>query len=184
MAGLVLVVVAVTTGVLIASEGGDPRPSRTSAVDGRTSVEPGPAEVGEAAPDFTLPSLDGTGPISLADYRGRPMLVNFWASWCSPCRKEFPLLEAARAKYAKRGLEVIGVSYRDIPADGRAFARTRDATWPLARDPGGDLAAAYGVRAIPQTFFIAPDGTITSRVFGITSADDLDAEIEAILPKR
>lgn len=180
----VLLVGAVTIAVLVASGGSDERASGDEA-DTEIFVASGPAEVGGEAPTFTLPALDANdGPVSLADSRGRPVVLNLWASWCNPCRKEFPLLKAARAKYAKAGLEIIGVSYRDIASDGRAFAESQGATWPLARDPGGDLAAAYGVRAIPQTFFIAPDGTIASRVFGITSAADLDAEIQQILPSK
>ena len=185
--------VAAVTVVLVLSGGGNDTPaaSRTARVSAGTEatfVAPdGSADVGAAAPDFALPPLDskgGTGPVALADYRGRPVLVNFWASWCHPCRKEFPLLKAARAKYAKDGLEVIGVSYRDIASDGRDFVASQGAGWPFARDPDGALAERYGVRAIPQTFFIRPDGTIASRVFGITSAKDLDAQIRAILPAK
>ncbi len=125
--------------------------------------------MGAAAPDFVLPGLSG-GDVALADFAGKPVVVNFWASWCHPCRKEFPLLKAARAKHARDGLEVIGVSYRDIASDGRAFVADQGADWAFARDPDGKLAAAYGVRAVPQTFFVDADGTIVSRVFGITSA--------------
>jgi cytochrome c biogenesis protein CcmG/thiol:disulfide interchange protein DsbE len=137
--------------------------------------------VGAAAPDFVLPGLDGTS-VALADFAGKPTVVNFWASWCHPCRKEFPLLEAALAKHAPDGLEVVGVTYRDIPSDSRAFVADQGADWAFARDPDGKLATAYGVRAVPQTFFVGADGTIVSRVFGITSAKDLEAEIQKILP--
>lgn len=177
-----LLVLAALVVVLVVADGDD----RGSVGDGRdggrvTSVAAGPAEVGAPAPDFTLPGLDG-GTVALSDYAGRPVVVNFWASWCNPCRKEFPLLDRARAEHADDGLEVVGVSYRDIAADGRAFAESQGADWPLARDPGGRLATAYGVRAIPQTFFVDADGTLVSRVFGITSAEDLEAEIAKILP--
>ena len=118
-----------------------------------------------------------------ADYAGKPVMVNFWASWCNPCRKEFPLFEEAQAEYAKQGLEIIGVSYNDIASDSRAFVASEGAKWVFARDPDGKLADAYGVRAIPQTFFIDGDGKIVSRLFGITSAENLDDEIQKILPK-
>ena len=184
----VVVALAVVTTVIVLAAGGNDggTPATPPGGDGgrqTTFISPdGSAEVGDQAPDFALPALEGGETVRLSDYRGKPVVVNFWASWCNPCRKEFPLLKAARAKHAKDGLEVIGVSYRDIASDGRAFAASRGATWQLARDPDGALAGRYGVRAIPQTFFIAPDGTVTSRVFGITSAKDLEAEIQAILP--
>lgn len=181
----VLAVAGLLALVLVLAGGGDGSESAGAAGGrGRTvSVGGGSAEVGAPAPGFTLPGLDG-GTVSLDDDAGKPVMVNFWASWCHPCRKEFPLFEAAQAKYAKRGLRIIGVSFRDIPADSRAFVAEQGAEWDFARDPDGALAETYGVRAVPQTFFIDPDGTIVSRVFGITSAEDLDAEIHKILPPR
>lgn len=180
MVGVVLLVGALLAVVLVAS-GGDDADRATSGGGGTTFVGAGPATVGEAAPDFALPGLDG-GRIALADYAGKPVMVNFWASWCHPCRKEFPLFEAAQAKYAKQGLEIVGVTYDDIASDSRAFVADQGAQWDFARDPGGRLADAYGVHGIPQTFFVDADGTIVSRLYGITSADKLDAEIRKILP--
>jgi len=181
----VLAVAGLLALVLVLSGGDDGSGSvGTAAGQGRpTAVDAGVAEVGAPAPGFTLPGLDG-GTVALDDYAGAPVMVNFWASWCHPCRKEFPLFEAAQAKYARRGLEIVGVSFRDIPADSRAFVAEQGAQWHFARDPDGTLAETYGVRAVPQTFFIDADGTIVSRLFGITSAEDLDAEIRKILPPR
>lgn len=94
------------------------------------------------------------------------------------------MVESAEAKYVKQGLRIVGVSFRDIPADARSFVADQGADWTFARDPDGKLAAAYGVRAVPQTFFIDGDGTIVSHLYGITSAEDLDAEIRKILPAK
>ncbi len=190
MVALVVVaaVAVVTVLVVTASDSSSPKKASGSATGpaGGTTVAAGAgsAEVGSVAPDFALPPIAKGEIIRLSRYRGRPVVVNYWASWCHPCRKEFPLLKMARARYRDDGLEVIGVSYRDIASDARAFAESQRATWPLARDPDGTVAAVYGVRAVPQTFFIAPDGTIVSHVFGITSAADLDAEIAKILSKK
>ena len=183
-----MVVVALVAAVTVAvvASGDDDGRGGPSGARGRpvpASVATGPVEVGAPAPDFTLPGLSG-GRVSLADHRGYPVVVNAWASWCNPCRREFPLLRSALRRYRRQGLVVIGVSFRDIPFDARAFARSQRADWPLARDPGGVFAAAYGVNRVPQTFFVDADGVLVSHVFGITSAADLDAEIAAILPDR
>ena len=174
---MVALVAAVLVVVLSTSGDDAVTPRRGDAVP--SFVGGGPAEVGRPAPDFALPGLSG-GSVALAEFAGRPVVVNFWASWCHPCREEFPLLKAALEKHEADGLEVIGVSYRDIAGDGRAFAADQGADWWLARDPDLRLAGAYGVNRIPQTFFIDRDGTIVSRVFGITSAKDLEAEIAKI----
>lgn len=137
----------------------------------------GGLEPGEKAPDFTVETLDGDA-ITLSDLRGRPVVLNFWASWCQPCRKEFPLLRTAKADDSE--LAIVGVSFRDIDRDARDFATEQDADWPLAKDPDGKIAAAYGVRAVPQTFFINRDGVIAARVFGLSSADALQKRLDAL----
>lgn len=176
-----VLVVGVVAGVLVVVLDDD------SESDGRTrraevSVA-GVAEVGSPVPDFVLPSLDGNGDVRLADLRGRPVIVNFWASWCNPCREEFPLLKEALRDHRSESLAVVGVTYQDIPADSRAFVDKMDATWPQGIDEGGVVAKAFGVRAIPQTFFVSPDGTIVARVFGITSQDKLDEPLNKLLAR-
>lgn len=183
---VVAVVLAVLAVVLVAAggsgDGNDAAPARAGGSARATQVGSGPAEVGQPAPDFTLPGLD-RGTVALSDFAGKPVLVNFWASWCHPCRKEFPLFADALTKHERAGLEIVGVSFEDIPSDGRAFVADQDATWSFARDPDGELATTYGVRGIPQTFFVDAEGTIVSRLFGISSKRDLEAEIRKILPE-
>ena len=135
------------------------------------------AKVGERATGFLMPNLTGSGDRQF-NPGGKPTVLTFWASWCAPCRKEFPLLKTAQAD--DPNLAVFGVVYKDIPADARAFVTEQGATWPNVIDQGGDVASAYGVRAIPQTFFIDRQGVIQARVFGITNQKDIDANLAKI----
>jgi cytochrome c biogenesis protein CcmG, thiol:disulfide interchange protein DsbE len=184
IAAVVVVVVIAITVVVVASSGDDGSKATSPNANGMLDdlgADSG-LESGATAPDFALAKLSGDGTVKLSDYRGQPVVVNFWASWCHPCRKEFPLLAEARTKYKGDDLEIIGVSFRDIPSDSRRFVKDQQAKWTFARDDRGAVAKDYGVRAVPQTFFIDADGTIRERVFGITSAEDLDQTLEKILP--
>jgi cytochrome c biogenesis protein CcmG, thiol:disulfide interchange protein DsbE len=138
------------------------------------------AIVGSAAPDFVLADLDGN-PLRLDDLRGRPVLVNFWASWCGPCVEEFPLLRDAAARHADDGLAIVGIVYQDRSEAARGFMQRNGATWPAAMDPGERVAAAYGILAPPETFFIGRDGTIVARHIGQFSAASLEENLMAII---
>jgi cytochrome c biogenesis protein CcmG/thiol:disulfide interchange protein DsbE len=150
----------------------------------RTQVSGNAGDVltGHTAPGFTLPSLDGRC-IDLSSYRGRPVVVNFWASWCHPCRQEFPLLRAARTRHRADGLVMLGVVHQDIADDARQFAGDEQATWPMLFDGHNTVSAEYGVKPIPQTFFIRRDGTISARVFGLSSERQLERELARIIKR-
>ena len=141
----------------------------------------GRAEIGERAPDFSLPTLDGVE-ARLSDYRGHAVVVTFFASWCYPCEQEVPLLEAA-SRRAGDALQVLAVSYEDRPADSAAFLEELGVTFPAFVDPDRSVASTYGVRTIPQTFFIDADGVVRDRVFGITTTDALDAPLHALMDR-
>jgi cytochrome c biogenesis protein CcmG/thiol:disulfide interchange protein DsbE len=132
--------------------------------------------VGRAAPSFKLVSLDGTT-IDLAALRGRPVVLNFWASWCIPCRDEAPLLRAAQERYAARNVAFLGVVYQDSAASALAFVVRYGITYPSLLDPDGRTALDYGVFGIPETYFIAADGTIRAKQIGQLDAASLDREI-------
>jgi cytochrome c biogenesis protein CcmG/thiol:disulfide interchange protein DsbE len=126
-----------------------------------------------AAPRLTLPRLDGEGSIGLASYRGRPVVVNFWASWCVPCRDEAPVLERTWATHRSRGLVVLGVDASDdFAGDARKFARTLGLTYPLVRDPRGSTLGHWGVGNLPTTFFVDRRGRVVGRVLGSIEASD------------
>ena len=133
------------------------------------------------APDIALLDLDGHE-VRLADYRGRPVIVNFWASWCLPCREEFPLLRAARERYADQGLEILGVVFDDDPEAARGFMAKTGATWPALVDANELAAVAYKVNVPPLSFFIDPEGLVRSIAYGPPPSGTIDDRIAALLP--
>lgn len=123
-----------------------PAPERTSAA-------------GKTLPEFTLPLLSGGGSLSSRDLEGSPVIVNFWASWCDPCRREAPLLERAWREHGPDGLTVLGVDLRDAPANARAFVDKHHITYPVVVDSGERLAdELLDVDGLPQTFFVDSSG--------------------------
>lgn len=137
--------------------------------------------VGRPAPAFDLQALDG-GQVSLPALRGSPIVLNFWASWCIPCRDEAPLLTAADAAYRAQGLRILGVVYQDSTENARAFMARYGQTYPGLLDPDGRTAIDYGVFGIPETFFIDRSGVVRSRQVGALTEAELRRQIEAILP--
>ncbi|MGH8873918.1 MAG: TlpA family protein disulfide reductase [Acidimicrobiia bacterium] len=138
--------------------------------------------IGRPAPDLTLAALDGGEPVHLADLRGEIVVVNFFASWCLPCRTEHADLVATADAYAGQGVQFLGVTYQDRPEDARAFLD--ELGWSTATrylvDPRSEAAIALGVFGVPETFLIAPDGTVVGRIQGESNALLLGQAIEAI----
>ncbi len=134
-----------------------------------------------AAPAFTLPALDGNGEISLDGFRGRAVVVNFWASWCAPCREEAPLLEAAWREHRGRGLVVLGVDARDLAADGRAFVREFALTYPNVYDGPGKIADSFGLTGVPETYFVDREGRVVHLVSGPLTEVSIEEGIERAL---
>ena len=127
-----------------------------------------------------LADLDGKA-IDLAELRGRPVVLNFWASWCGPCVEEFPLLREATQRHGGDDLVVIGIVYQDRSEAARDFMARNGATWQAAMDPGERVARSYGILGPPETFFIGRDGTIVARQLGQFSAASLDEKLAAII---
>ena len=131
---------------------------------------------------ITGTALDGTT-LDLAKYRGKPLVLNFWASWCVPCREEFPLFKDRLATLGERdGLQVVGVLYKDQPELAQAFLSDFGASWPSLTDPDGSIAAAYRVVAPPQTYFIDKDGVLRGIQIGEVRPEDFDTQYEKIRP--
>jgi cytochrome c biogenesis protein CcmG/thiol:disulfide interchange protein DsbE len=142
----------------------------------------GQARTGEPAPAISGTDLDGTT-VDLSAYRGHPVVVNFWASWCTPCRDEFELFKERLAELGPTdGLRILGVLYKDQPDLARQFVAASGATWPTVEDPDGKLAAAYRVVAPPQTYFIDADGVLRGMQIGQVLAQDFDTQYAKIRP--
>lgn len=133
--------------------------------------------VGDIAPPLSGVTLDGRT-VSLAEFRGKPVIVNFWASWCGPCIHEFPVLKDAEVHHP--GLVILGVIYQDDPAAARTFAAQLSADWASITDPDGTRASAYLVAAPPQSYFIDGQGIVRSRQIGEITAEDLERQYAAI----
>lgn len=140
--------------------------------------------VGTRAPTFTLPGLGGGEGVDLASLRGQVVVVNFWASWCLACREEHPDLLAAWGRYRERGVVFVGIDFEDTEAAALAYAEEMGGDWPLVTDAGSRTAIAYGVFGVPETFVIAPDGTITAKKVGAVTYEWLTREIELALRKE
>ncbi|BAS27267.1 TlpA family protein disulfide reductase [Limnochorda pilosa] len=137
---------------------------------------------GYPAPDLTLELLDG-GTFTLSANRGKVVLVNFWATWCPPCREEMPELERLHREEAGRVL-VVGVDAMEDPETVRRFIEAEGYTYPVALDPKGEALAAYLTRAIPTSFFVTPDGFISRRHTGILTLQAARRFVEEALAYR
>lgn len=135
---------------------------------------------GGPAPDFTLTLFDG-GQLSLSELRGQVVVINFWASWCPPCRDEAPVLERAWRRYRDRGVTLVGVDYMDTEPAARAYIEEFGITYPNGPDLGSRIARTYRIRGVPETFFITPQGEIAEVFIGPLSEDRLTAMLERLL---
>jgi cytochrome c biogenesis protein CcmG, thiol:disulfide interchange protein DsbE len=134
-----------------------------------------------AAPEMTLPRLGAPGKASLADYKGKVVVLNMWASWCSPCREEVPLLQKTQEQIAPKGGTVLGIDTQDVSADALKFLRTRDATFPSLRDRDRSYVHRLGVTGYPESFLIDRDGRIVALNRGPITRAWLDANLPKVL---
>ena len=135
-----------------------------------------------SAPDFALPRLDAEGDLRLSSLRGKAVVLNFWASWCEPCKEEAPVLEAAWRKYRSRGLVVVGIDAQDFARDARRFMRRYGMTYPVVHDGPGDTLGDYDLTGFPETFFVDRRGRLVGRrVTGAIDEETLEENIELAL---
>lgn len=148
-----------------------------SVVDRRAQAEAD----GSQAPDFELPFLDGDGKMMLSSLRGSIVVLNFWASWCVPCREEAPDLQATWIDYGDRGVRFIGVDERDDRAAALAFVDEFGITYPSVFDPAGSLADDFAFLGLPSTFVIDAQGMIRYRFTGFIDGPLLRSALDAVI---
>ncbi len=152
-----------------------------------------------AAPGFELTSLkrgrpgslgapwdraDADGRISLGELRDTPLVINFWASWCAPCRTEAPILERGWRRARRRGVLFVGLNMQDVTQDARTFLGEFELSFPNVRDPTKDTARRWGATGIPETFFVSAKGEIVGHVIGTVTARQLDEGVTAAITGR
>jgi cytochrome c biogenesis protein CcmG, thiol:disulfide interchange protein DsbE len=138
------------------------------------------AKIGKLAPDFTLGRLDRPGSLQLSSLRGKVVVLNFWASWCQPCKLEAPDLAASAKKWSGR-VVVLGVDVNDPSGDARGFMRKYGITYPIVHDNKNVTSPKYGLTGLPETFFLDRRGRIVSHVISGIKAADLQRGVEEAL---
>ncbi|MBU2608008.1 MAG: TlpA family protein disulfide reductase [Chloroflexi bacterium] len=172
----------VGAGLLLAGCSNEASPPPASQPPASTPDETSAPEIGNLAPDFQLQTLDGQT-FSLSGVRGKPVLLNFWATWCGPCRFEMPFLQEIYDEYSNKGLVVIAVDIGESKSDVENFMQREGLTLPALLDSQTEVAKLYRVAAIPTTFFIDKDGIIRGRQIGaFTDKAAIEKGLKKIMP--
>ena len=149
---------------------------------GLKKVQAGPVDRG-IAPDFTITGFDGRK-VTLSELRGKVVIVNFWASWCPPCREEAAYLEQTWRKYEGKGVVFIGVDWVDTEKEALAYIDEFDITYINGPDVGTRAAQAYNIQGVPETFFVAKNGELRGVHIGPLQSPQLDEKIEELLAEQ
>ncbi len=136
---------------------------------------------GRAAPDFTLPALENGDSIKLSELRGNVVVVNFWASWCIPCRQEHPVLLEASRTYTPRGVKFVGIAYNDKPDDSRRWLDELGKSYPSLVDAGARTAIDFGVTGVPETFVLDKQGVVAFKKFGPITTSEITQKLDSLL---
>lgn len=138
-------------------------------------------QVGDQAPDFKLTDLNGEEH-QLSDYKGQGVFVNFWGTWCKPCKKEFPLMEKQYQVYKDQGVQILAVNIAQSDLEVQQFAEQLDLTFPIVIDKTKGVMEAYNIRPLPTTLLVNADGEIEKIITGEMSEEDIKRYMEQIKP--
>jgi peroxiredoxin len=138
------------------------------------------ARLGSPAPDFTLQTVDGT-PLRLSDLKGKPIFMNFWATWCVPCREEMPAMQELYEQYRDRGLVILAVNMEEDQARVRRWIDQGGFTYTFVLDSEGQQLKRYNVNAAPTSYFIDRDGVIRDLKLGAISRAEMETKVEKLL---
>jgi len=138
--------------------------------------------IGGIAPDFQLPNLDGQA-VSLGNLRGEPVLINFWATWCPPCRSEMPYIQEIYEEWADKGLVILAVNIGESSSTVEDFMQSQNLSFTVLLDTKSDVAQKYNITGIPTTFFMDKDGIIQDRLVGaFQSKAQIEGRLSKIMP--
>jgi cytochrome c biogenesis protein CcmG/thiol:disulfide interchange protein DsbE len=142
-----------------------------------------PPKLGGPAPAFSLHRIGAPGTLALASLRGKPVVLNFWASWCVPCKGEATMLERAWLRYRSRGVVFLGIDYNDVTRDARTFLSRHGVTYPTLQDGSGAVADRYGVSAVPETYVVDRRGRLVVHIVGtvVGQSGELRRGVQAAL---
>jgi thiol-disulfide isomerase/thioredoxin len=143
-------------------------------------------EIGKPAPAFALSAIGGSAPVSLEQFKGKVVFVDFWASWCGPCRQSLPQYEKLREELAHEEFAIVAVNLDEDAADATAFLKQHPVNYTILRDPAGDVPKAFGLLGMPTSYLIDRDGIVRAVRTGFEPADidKLRVEIHALLEKH
>lgn len=171
----VILLVSLAAALLIAGCSGSAEPNK--------SAEQG-NNVSNRAPDFTLTNLEGKS-VSLSDFRGKPLLLNFWATSCPPCRYEMPFLQEIYEKWSDKGVTIVTIDIGEEQSQVSEFMKTSKLTLPVLLDVKGSIAAKYSIQYIPTTYFIDKDGIIKEKVIGaFTGKEAIETKLQDVFKRE
>jgi len=155
-----------------------------SVIDNQTSIAADVADGGHPmAPDFTLQNVNGHGTTTLSSLRGKPVVLNFWASWCDPCKSEAAVLQRDWASYHSRGVVFLGVDYHDLDSDARRFVRAHALTFPMLADGSGNVTSRYGISQVPETYVLNRQGRVVAHLRGPLTDPGFAGEFRSAIAK-